>query len=530
MPTLDWIGKKAVLNHHRQVPYHLLRCDRARSTGESDNSNLVVQGDNLLALKALLPYYASKIKCIYIDPPYNTGNEKWVYNDAVNSPEMRNWLGKTVGAEVEDLSRHDKWLCMMYPRLSLLREFLTEDGAIFVSIDDNELFLVKLLMDEIFGPRNFRSCITWQRKYSVSNNFKGIATIVDYILVYSKSQKFTNNLLPRTEASVGRYANPDNDPRGPWKPVDYLNQVSPDKRPNLCYDIINPNTGQVIRNTKKAWKFEEDVYKQHVKDRKLWWGKKGTNTAPSLKLFLSDVRDGMTPHNWWSHEEAGHTDEAKKEIEAILGPNTFDTPKPVRLIERILRIATNRDSLVLDSFAGSGTTGQAVLALNKVDGGNRQFILVEMDENICQTVTAERLKRVIVGYGDRPGLGGGFRYCKLAEPLFAEDGNIRDVVSFSDLAAHVFFTETGAPVPPRVTGKSPLLGAHGGKAIYLLFNGVFGDKTPNGGNVLTTDVLRKLPLHDGPKVVYGEGCRLGQTTLRRADIVFKQVPYQLKVN
>jgi site-specific DNA-methyltransferase (adenine-specific)/adenine-specific DNA-methyltransferase len=535
MPTLDWIGKKAVVEHHKQVPFHLLMSNDELSVGEPGSGNLLVQGDNLLALKALLPYYAGQVKCIYIDPPYNTGNENWVYNDNVNSPEMREWLGKTVGKEAEDLSRHDKWLCMMYPRLALLREFLREDGSIFVSIDDNEVHALRLMMDEIFGPRNFKSCITWQRKYSVSNNYKGIATIIDYILVYSKSDNFKNNFLPRTEESIERYTNPDGDPRGPWKAVDYLNQVSPEKRPNLCYDIINPNTGEAIKNTKKAWKYEYEIHQQHVTENKLWWGSKGTNTVPSLKLFLSEVRQGMTPHNWWPHEECGHTDEAKKEIDGILGANKFDTPKPVRLITRIIQIATNPGDTVLDSFAGSGTTGHAVLTMNKDGGGKRRFILVEMDASIAQYVTRERISRVIQGYTSSKGrdiqpIGDGFRFCRLGDPLFNQEGQISGSVTFSDLAHHVFFIATGEPLPDSAELTTPLLGVANGIAVYLLFNGILGDKSVNGGNVLTREILASLPPHAGTRIVYGNGCRISPERLRRENIIFRQVPYEVKVS
>lgn len=535
MPTLNWIGKEAVVNHHHTVPFHLLKDIPELSVGDPGSGNLIVEGDNLLALKALLPYYAGQVKCIYIDPPYNTGNEGWVYNDNVNSSIIKEWLGKAVGREAEDLSRHDKWLCMMYPRLALLRNFLREDGAIFVSIDDTELFSLKYIMDEMFGVGNFRSCITWQRKYSVSNNFMGIATLVDYLLVYSKSDKFRNNLLPRTEESIERYANPDNDPRGPWKAVDYLNQASPEKRPNLCYDIVNPNTGQIIKNTKKAWKYEPEVHKRHVTEKRLWWGTKGTNSVPALKLFLSEVRQGMTPHNWWSHEDAGHTDEAKKEIETILGSNSFDTPKPVRLISRVLSIASNENDIILDSFAGSGTTGHAVLKLNKEVGGSRRFILVELESQIAKGITAERVKRIAQGYtnskGEKvEGLGGGFRYCRLSEPLFDENGKIRESVSFSELARHVFFTETGEPLPKGRATNTPLIGTHHGVGIYLLYNGILKDKKPNGGNVLTSSVLAELPKHDGPRVVYGTACRLGSARLREEGIVFKQLPYKLRID
>ncbi|MEW6554358.1 MAG: site-specific DNA-methyltransferase [Actinomycetota bacterium] len=217
MPALDWIGKKAVVNHHREVPYHLLRYEEELSAGNPESGNLLVQGDNLIALKALLPFYAGKVKCIYIDPPYNTGNEKWVYNDAVNSPEIRSWLGKVVGGEAEDLSRHDKWLCMMYPRLSLLREFLREDGAIFISIDDNEVQSLRFIMDEIFGPRNFIATIIWQKIFSTKNTARHLSESHDYILLYARNADLWRpNLITRTEASHRRYKNLDDDPRGPW--------------------------------------------------------------------------------------------------------------------------------------------------------------------------------------------------------------------------------------------------------------------------------------------------------------------------
>ncbi len=535
MPTLNWIGKDAVVNHHREVPFHLLKDVPELACGDPGSGNLIVQGDNLVALKALLPYYAGQVKCIYIDPPYNTGNEGWAYNDNVNSPLMREWLGKVVGKEGETLDRHDRWLCMMYPRLALLRQFLREDGAIFISIDDNEAQALRYAMDEIYGAKNFRACITWQRKYSVSNNFKGIATIIDYILVYSKSEIFQNNLLPRTDESVARYGNPDNDERGPWKAVDYLNQASPEKRPNLCYEIINPNTGDVIKNSKKAWKYEPDVHARHVLEKRLWWGAKGTNTVPALKLFLSEVRQGMTPHNWWSHEDAGHTDEAKKEIDQILGSNIFDTPKPSRLIERILRVATSPGDLILDSFAGSGTTGHAVLKLNNEDGGERNFILVELEASIASNVTGERIRRVAQGYSNAKGqnvegLGSGFRYCELGEPLFDEHGKIRESVTFGELARHVYFTETGEPLPRERVPNTPFLGVCRGVGIYLLYNGILGDKSANGGNVLTRAVLAELPPFDGQKVIYCAGCLLGRDRLQAGRIVVRQTPYEIKVS
>ena len=629
MPTLDWIGKKAVLNHHRQVPYHLLRCDNSLSVGESGSGNLLVQGDNLLALKALLPYYAGQVKCIYIDPPYNTGNENWVYNDAVNSPEMRKWLGHVVGGEAEDLSRHDKWLCMMYPRLALLKEFLREDGAIFVSLDDNEIASFKLMMDELFGPRNFVAIIVWQKKYSTSNDHTGIAPMHDYIIVYRRSECWHRNLLPRTDEKDRQYKFEDE--QGIFRLSDYTCNKTGEERPNLYYAITNPHTGKQVWPSKtRVWAYSQEKHAENVENGLVFWGKEGKAEVPSFKRYKDKLKRGgaTVPFTWWAHEFAGHTDAAKKEVRALdVGERAFDfvTPKPVQLIKRVLQISTDKDSLVLDSFAGSGTTGHAVLEMNKADGGNRRFILVEMEPEICREVTAQRLQRVIDGYVPQgatagggsspsnaggltaragvqakaaesvPGLGGGFRYCTLAEPLFDETGKIRPEVKFADLASHVYFTETGEPLamrrnkPPALPGErngkkaspgsaatataaalagerngkkaspgsaggllsspggagdrngkeaspgsagglSPLIGVCKGTAYYLLFNGVLGDKRPDGGNVLTGKVLHKLPPHDGPKVVYGEGCRLGAARLAREEIVFKQVPYEIKVS
>jgi site-specific DNA-methyltransferase (adenine-specific)/adenine-specific DNA-methyltransferase len=525
MPTLDWIGKSAVVNHHRQVPYHLLRCDAKLSAGEADSGNLLVQGDNLLALKALLPYYAGQVKCIYIDPPYNTGNENWVYNDAVNSPEMRNWLGKVVGGEAEDLSRHDKWLCMIYPRMSLLRKFLREDGAIFISIDDNEVQNLRAVMDEIFGARNFVACALWQKRTSPDMRL-AFSTGHDYVLVYARdAANVAFHKVPKSEKQASQYKNPDNDPRGPWVSSDYTAQGY---RPNQMYKITTPGGKTYEPPTGVCWKNVESVLLELVADGRIWFGKSG-KAMPRRKTFLSES-PGNAVWTWWPNEEVGHTQEAKKELDQILGADQpFDTPKPLRLLKRVLQVGTDKDSLILDSFAGSGTTGHAVLAQNKADGGNRRFILIEMEETIAQTVTAHRIRKAIEGYGDTPVLGGGFRYCRLGQPLFDEAGNIAGEVGFDDLAAHVYFAETGQPLPRRNGKASPLLGVHEGTAVYLLYNGILGDKRVNGGNVLTGPVLATLAAHDGPRVIYGEGNRFSRTRLKREGITFKQIPYEIKV-
>jgi adenine-specific DNA-methyltransferase len=404
---LNWIGKERLPRLEPRIFLEEHKYSYVNELLNQDNSqqptlgNLLIKSDNLLALKALEQDYTGKVKCILIDPPYNTGSAFSHYDDGLE---------------------HSMWLTLMRDRLILLHQLLSEDGSLWITIDDNESHYLKVMCDEVFGRANFVTDITWQRKYSVSNNFKGIASICDRILVYRKSDKFINNLLPRTADSVARYKNPDNDPRGPWKSVDYLNQATPEKRPNLCYDITNPNTGEVIKNTKKAWKYSVGVHKQHVEEGRLWWGLTGTNTTPAVKLFLSEVRDGMTPHNWWPHEEVGHTDEAKKEMIRIFGrTDVFDTPKPERLIQRILTIATNPGDLVLDSFAGSGTTGAVAHKMG------RRWIMVELGEH-CKTHIFPRLKKVIDGE-DQGGIsksvnwqgGGGFRYLRLAPSLLQKD-------------------------------------------------------------------------------------------------------------
>jgi adenine-specific DNA-methyltransferase len=591
MPTLNWIGKDAVVHHHEEVPFHLLRCDDALSVGEPGSGNLLVQGDNLTALKALLPYYAGKVKCIYIDPPYNTGNEGWSYNDNVNSPEMQAWLGAVVGKEAEDLSRHDKWLSMMYPRLTLLRDLLSEDGSIWVSIDDNEVEHARSVMNEIFGIDNFVTTVIWQKVFSPKNSAKYLSEDHDFILIFAKSkERWNRNLLPRSSGATDRYNNPDNDPRGAWTSGDLSarNYYS-----EGTYSITTPSGREIAGPpTGTYWRVAKGKFSQLDEDNRIWWGETGEN-VPRLKRFLSEVKDGVVPQTLWTYSEVGHTQEAKKELIEICDFDTsadvFITPKPTRLIQRILEIATGPDDIVLDSFAGTGTTGHAVLAQNEADGGSRRFILVEMEESVAVPVTRQRVQRVMEGYpytgnertalyrekltvtnvrkskelfyeierikkenrdaydkfenrienehlalygvkridGIKPGLGGGFRYCRLGPTLFDADGQIRGDVTYDELARHVFFSETGEPL----TGMPapPLVGLHKGSAVYLLFNGVLGDERPDGGNLLTRQVLAQLPAHDGPKVIYAEGCTLSADYLTRHRITFRQTPYQIRV-
>ena len=535
MPTLDWIGKNAVIRHHKEVPFRLLEPDAALSHGGAETGNLIVQGDNLHALKALLPKYAGKVKCIYIDPPYNTGNEGWVYNDKVNSPEINRWLGSVVGKEAEDLSRHDKWLCMMYPRMVLLKQFLTEDGAIFVSIDDNEVASLRLLMDEIFGRGNFVENIIWEKNYAPKASAQHFSEAHDYIVVYKSSGSWNRNLVPRSNKQNDNYKNPDGDPRGKWRPN---NLAARNFYSKGTYSITCPS-GRIVSGPPSGsyWRVSEEKFNKLNEDGRIWWGKDGNN-VPAPKIFLSEVQDGVVPMSLWHYGEVGHTQEAKRDLLEALNfassDDVFATPKPIRLLQRILQIATDKDSIILDSFAGSGTTGHAVLKQNAEDGGNRKFILVEMEEKIAQTITAERVRRVAGGYTNAKGeavdgLGSGFQFCRLSEePLFNEFGDIRDDVTFAQLADFVWFAETGT----GYTGKadSPLLGTHGGVAVYLLFNGILGDRRPAGGNILTQAILDSLPEHDGMRVIYAAAVKgIGPAALARTNIVFKQTPYAIEV-
>jgi len=530
---LNWHGKRLARHLALTPSTGTLRPCPAESVDWDKTKNLMIEGDNLGVLKLLQKSYAGKVKLIYIDPPYNTGNEGWAYNDNVNSPEIRRWLGEVVGKEGETLDRHDRWLCMMYPRLVLLRQFLREDGSIFVSIDDSEVASLKFLMDEIFGRTNFVVQIEWQKRYTRSNNTAGFTTVVEHILVYAKSAAFSPNLVEKGEEADARYTNPDNDPRGPWKAIPFLNPLSPTERPNLVYEIVQPNTGEILRATRKAWRASRETYEQYLSENRLYWGKDGKASTPTIKRFLSEVREGMPPINFWDHRFAAHTDIANQELKDLFGEKSFPTPKPSQLIQRVLQIATDKDALILDSFAGSGTTGHAVLKQNAEDGGNRRFILVEMDAGIARDVTAERVRRVAGGYTNTkgqaiPGLGGGFQLCTLSqEPLFTPEGQIRPDVTFSQLAEFVWFAETGAGFVGKV--DSPLLGIHEGRAIYLLYNGILKDRSVDGGNVLTGPVYDILPGYDGAKVIYAAACRLGAPRLARERIVFKQTPYSLEV-
>jgi len=324
MPSLNWIGKDAVVKHHQDVPYRLLEPVPALSCGEPGSGNLIVQGDNLHALKSLLPRYAGQVKCIYIDPPYNTGNEGWAYNDNVNSPEIRQWLGAVVGREGETLDRHDRWLCMMYPRLVLLRQFLREDGAIFVSIDDNEVAHLRLLMDEIFGVANFETNLVWQKKYAVASDAKGFSNSHDHILVYVKNGRFQRNLLPRSGKQDLLYKYDDKDGNGPWR-TDNLSVKTYSE--NYDYPLVNPKTGKEYWPPKgRCWYTSREKMALLLASNGIYFGKDGAG-APQLKRYLARVQSGVVPSTWWTHEDAGHNDESRKESKVLFEGSAHETEK-----------------------------------------------------------------------------------------------------------------------------------------------------------------------------------------------------------
>ncbi|MGV3720792.1 MAG: site-specific DNA-methyltransferase [Actinomycetota bacterium] len=417
MPELHWCGKEAVLNHHRQVPVHPLAPRPARSVGSPDAPNLVVEGDNLLALQALLPAYRGAVKCIYIDPPYNTGHGEWIYNDRVDAPVIREWLGQAVGKHLAESTRQDRWLCMMYPRLRLLREFLHEEGLLFVSIDDNAAHHLRLVLDEILGAENWMATLTRRAMHTVRNTSKDFNHNVDYVLVYARNKAWhgaSRNRYIRVPADRGgTYRYDDGDGKGPYKldPIHARNYYQP-------YEFTFSN-GMV-------WSAPEGRYPVYSPARLAELAAAGEigfrGRTPQVKRYLQRVQPGQPPDALLDPAVVGFNSHATTMLRRILGRKAFPQPKPVALLNFLVSLVQDPNSIVLDSFAGSGTTGHAVLAANHADGGSRSFILVEMEPRICREVTAERLKRVIAGYCYKDtlgvehrvdGLGGSFRYLRV---------------------------------------------------------------------------------------------------------------------
>jgi len=530
MAQIQFKGKQFVQNYHLGVKYHELVPDMKKSLTDkvSLNDNLIIHGDNLLALKSLLPSYAGKVKCIYIDPPYNTGNENWVYNDNVNAPMMKEWLGKVV--DRDDLTRHDKWLCMMTPRLKLLRELLSEGGVIFVSIDDNEVHRLRMLMDEIFGEDNFVANIMWQKKYAASNDTTGIAAMHDFIVVYQRTNLFNRNLFPRTEKQDKLYKYDDGDGKGLWRSDNLLVKTFSE---SSVFSIINPKTKEVFNPPKgSSWRGSKDTIEKWLMEKRIFFGKDGKG-APQLKRYLNEVQQGVVPTTWWTFEEVGHNDAANKELTEILGgKKLFDTPKPSTLIKHVLQLSTDKDSIVLDSFAGSGTTAHAVLDLNKEDGGDRKFILVEM-EDYADKITAERVRRVIKGVKGakdeklKNGLGGSFSYFDLGKAIDTNDMlSGKSLPSFKELARYVFYTATGEEFKEKVINEeSGYIGETKEYELYLIYK---PDLDYLKSNALTLDRARSLGNYKGKKrIVFGPTKYLNQEMLDEYHILFAQLPFEI---
>jgi adenine-specific DNA-methyltransferase len=533
MPTLDWLNRQSAFTTSARVPYRLL--DQVSSHGDAavQNDNLLIQGDNLEALKALLPFYRGQVKCIFIDPPYNT---------------------KSAFEHYDDNLEHAQWLSMMLPRLQLLRELLREDGSIWVTIDDNEGHYLKVLMDEVFGRGNFVANVVWQKKYAVASDAKGFSDFHDHIFVYTKNGKFQRNLLPRSDKQDSLYKHDDQDGNGPWR-TDNLSVKTYSE--NYDYALANPKTGKEYWPPKgRCWYTSREKMAVLLANNGIYFGKDGVG-APQLKRYLARVQSGVVPSTWWTHEDAGHNDESRKESKVLFAiEDPFSTPKPERLIQRILNIATNENDLILDSYLGSGTTAAVAHKMR------RRWIGIEMGEHAA-THCLPRLQKVMDG--EQGGIskavswggGGGFRFMRLGEAVFDEAGRINPAVRFATLAAFVWQQETGASFDAQAAKPgTPYLGIHyeisscsrtdslgqstiehhksAKFACYLLYNGILGDKRPASGNVLTRDVLTALlELHHElapagtPLVVYGESVRVGPARLAAAGVTFKQIPYDI---
>jgi len=509
MPLLHWFDREEDLTKAARAPYRLLEPVPSLHYGEEDSQNMLIEGDNLDGLKALLPYYAGQVKCVFIDPPYNTRSAFEHYDDNLE---------------------HAKWLSMIYPRIELLREFLSHDGSLWVTLDDNEAHYFKVICDELLGRQNFVANIVWQKTHTRENR-TDISTVHDNLIVYAKNRatwKNIRNLLPASNSQVSRYTNPDNDPRGPWASLPAHAKAEKGRRQAQFFTITTPSGRPVNPPAGRCWLYTEDRFQDMVRDNRIWFGHEGRN-VPRVKTFLSEVRAGLVPSSIWLHSDAGTNGQAKAEITNLFpGEPVFSTPKPEKLISTILHIATNPGELVLDSFLGSGTTAAVAHKMG------RRWIGIEAREH-ARTHCAKRLRKVVDG--EQGGVsvavkwpeagGGGFRFFKLGPPVFDDAGHIREGIKFEHLAAHVWFSETGTPRSTRATSNA-FLGIHKETGYYLLFNGILGDRSPEGGNVLTKRLLIDLASHEGPKVIYGEACLLSDDRLRELNITFKQTPYDIK--
>ena len=545
MPTLEWIGKDKVVNHHLDVPFRVLERkysfdENGQHNEDNGSENMIIRGDNLEALKALLPRYEGRVKCIYIDPPYNTGNEGWVYNDNVNDPKIKKWLG--VGKEGEDLTRHDKWLCMMYPRLKLLQKLLADDGVIFVSLDFHEQPVMRLIMDEIFGVSNYVSEIACVNKPSGRSDDKYIATAHESIIVYRKSPLLVLGGFEPEEKITKRYNKRDTDGRL-YREEDLRKRGTHDERtdrPNLFYPFFfNQETGKLIvgNNDEKTPDGFIRIEPMKSKDVQGTW-RWGQDTAIAQKTYIHprympnkqqwslfeweylDERGAAKPTTLWDFKDV-NSERGTEVFIKYLGfkKEDFPNPKPVGTIQRILQIATTADDIILDSFAGSGTTAHAVLNMNKADGGHRKFILVEMMD-YADSITAERVKRVIRGYGEGKnaveGTGGNFSFYDLGEPLLHGDV-LNENVGVEKIREYVYFTDTKASLPESHPDEPYFMGVHIGSAYYFYYE-------KQAVTTLNREFLHTVKTKADAYVIYADLCTLSEAELEKYHITFKKIP------
>lgn len=560
MPSFHFKGKPFLQNYHHSVKFHKLTPAKAKGTSEKPNlsDNLLIQGDNLKALKALLPTHAGKVKCIYIDPPYNTGNEGWKYNDNVASPTIQEWLGKEVG--IDDLARHDKWCCMMYPRLVFLRELLAEDGVIFVSIDDNEVHRLRMMMEEIFGEENFISQITVQSNPRGSQASKHLAAVHEYILVFAKDEsKCEIQGHERSEAQLQEYNLRDEQNEkyrllglrqrgGAWRRED---------RPNMYYPLyVNPETGAVSLQKSPAFSIECLPKRPSGEEGRWTWSKKKVKDELGLlygksvnreghdvffDIFRKDyLKDddgnvkGTKPKTIWIEKELNYQLGRTVLKEVFDGKEVFDYPKPIFLVQKCISMLNFEDGdIILDSFAGSGTTAHAVLALNQEDGGNRKFILVEC-EDYADEITGERIRRVIKGVPDakdetlRKGLGGSFSYYELGEELEMDkilEGS--DLPSYEELARYAFFTSTGENWDESKLEKdSYYIGSSSTFEVYMLYE---ADKQKLKELALNLDFAMKVHnrFPNKQKLIFAPACFMEEYHLKEYGIRFAQLPFEI---
>lgn len=509
MPWLEWLDRQQDVAQAAEVPYRLLEPIQKHSYGEPGSPNMLIKGDNLDALKSLLPYYGGQVKCIFIDPPYNTRSAFEHYDDNVE---------------------HSRWLSMMYPRLQLLKRLLSEDGSIWVTLDDNEAHYFKVMADEVFGRKNFVANVVWEKSDSPKMDSRLFSSRHDHMLVYAKN--IEKVLISRiTSGDAEHYNRTDEKGRRFYtKPLRAMGSGDDTRaaRPTLYYPLTAPDGSEVLPKKPDGsdgrWRWSQAKVEASLE--RIEWVKGRNGWTANYRIY-ADNSSGRPPETIWPHEQVGSNRTAKAEVKAIFDEQTtFTTPKPEGLLAQVLKIATNPGDLVLDSFLGSGTTAAVAHKMG------RRWIGIEMGDH-ADTHCVPRMKKVVDG--EQGGIskdvgwegGGGFRYYKLGAPVFDDQGQINPEISFEHLAAHVWFAETGTARASRAM-KSPLLGVHDGAAYYLLYNGILGDKRPDGGNVLTWKLLSELPEHDGPRVVYGEASRINEERMRQHKIVFRQTPYDIK--